>query len=185
MTMRRQIACSNSGVRLRLPAGARRRSRSSSRNSSHCNSAAPTLDLANAASAWSTTGWRASRTRRARSWSPRRSTTNSRLSSKTTFDAVTHALMTTPLTDASGAKLAGWTTRWRSSSTWSRSGRGPRGVRRSPVPHLRPADRRRARHAGAVAGVQARRRQHRLSQGLPDQLSRAGRHAVDPDLDRA
>ena len=29
------------------------------------------------------------------------------VSSKTTFDAVTHALMTTPLTDAAGAKLAG------------------------------------------------------------------------------
>ena len=29
------------------------------------------------------------------------------VSSKTTFDAVTHALMTTPLTDATGAKLAG------------------------------------------------------------------------------
>ena len=29
------------------------------------------------------------------------------VSSKTTFDAVTHALMTTPLTDAAGATLAG------------------------------------------------------------------------------
>ena len=62
---------------------------------------------------------------------------------------------------------------------------GPRGVRRSPVPHLRPLDPGRAGHAGAVAGVQTRCRQHGLSQGLPDQLSRAGWHAVDSTVDCA
>ena len=108
------------------------------------------------------------------------------VSSKTTFDAVTHALMTTPLTDAAGAKLAGLPDALALiEQVESISGAGPRGVRRSPVPHLRPPDPRRAGHAGAVAGVQARCRQHRLSQGLPDQLSRARWYAVDSNLDCA
>ena len=108
------------------------------------------------------------------------------VSSKTTFDAVTHALMTTPLTDAAGREAGGAAgcaraDRARGVDQWP----DPRGVRRSPVPHLRPPDPRRAGHAGAVAGVQARCRQHRLSQGLPDQLSRAGWYAVDSNLDCA
>ena len=64
--------------------------------------------MANAASAWLTTGWRASRPRPASSWSPAPFYDEIlAVSSKTTFDAVTHALMTTPLTDAAGAQLAG------------------------------------------------------------------------------
>ena len=104
------------------------------------------------------------------------------LSTKTTFEAVTHALMTTHLTDQAGAEIGDALALVERIDAGP--GRGRRRARRSSVSHLRPADCRRDRQAVALAAVQAPVGQLRVSQGLSHQLSRAGRDAVDSDLDR-
>jgi hypothetical protein len=75
------------------------------------------------------------------------------LSTKTTFDAVTHALMTTPLTDASGQKFGDGLTIIERVDTRQR--RSPRNVKRSSVPNVRAINTERAGDAGALARVQA------------------------------
>ena len=59
------------------------------------------------------------------------------LSTKTTFDAVTHALMTTPLTDASGQKFGDGLSLIERVDTRQRRSLGS--VERSPVSDVRPA----------------------------------------------
>ena len=92
------------------------------------------------------------------------------LSTKTTFDAVTHALMTTPLTDASGQKFGDGLALIERVDTVKGEVSGS--VGRSPVSDVRAIDTERARDAGSLAGVQARYRQLHLPQGLSGQLPR-------------
>ena len=106
------------------------------------------------------------------------------LSTRTTFNAVTHALLMTRLTDASGESLSDSAIELVDKS---RRGRRPdSGLERRPaVQDLRPDETRCVGAAQPEQGVLPLRRQHRLSQGLPDLLPQHGRYTVDPVLSHA
>ena len=96
------------------------------------------------------------------------------VSTKTTFDAVTHALMTIQLTDAQSASLGDALALVE--RVESRAWRSGRRGRRSAVSDLRAALSRRADDAETVAAVQAQRGQRRVPPGISDELSGTGRH---------
>jgi hypothetical protein len=105
------------------------------------------------------------------------------LSAKTTFDAVTHALMTTPLTDASGQALGDGLSLVERVDSVKGEAPGTASDRQFRMYVRLTPDAR--GHAAAIAPIQARRRQRHLPQGLSAQLSRAARHALDSGVDRA
>ncbi len=103
------------------------------------------------------------------------------LSTKTTFVAVTHALMTTRLTDRAGADLGDALTLVERIDVVRGEVTGERGDHQFRI-YVR-LTRGRLRQVIALDAVQARLGQLRLSQGISHQLSRTGRDAVDPGLD--
>ena len=104
------------------------------------------------------------------------------LSSKTTFVAVTHALMTTRLTDRAGADLGDALALVERIDVVRGEVTGERGDHQFRIYGRLTADA--FDKLSRSTAVQACLGQLRLSQGISHQLSRTGRDAVDPGLDR-
>ena len=101
------------------------------------------------------------------------------LSQQTTFDAVTHALMQSELTDEAGGSLGSPIDLLDRHRPHRRAVRGPR--RRSAVPALRPAEARRPRRPRKEPRVLPRSREHRVPRRLSALVSpdwQGTQHAV-------
>ncbi len=101
-------------------------------------------------------------------------------STRTTFEAVTHALMTTNLTDESGKSMGNALDLVQSIETIN--GKIPKARGRLAVPRLRHPEAGCAWNPQEVERILPRPRQHRLPSRLSGELAAGRRRTVDPDF---